>query len=1259
MRLFIFTFLFTCLLAGNAQFQSTALSTRPAFIKSKTSDVPHSRNCYANEMDARLREKYPNLPDRAAFETALQQKISLKSSQRTAAEQVYKIKTIVHVIHNGQAVGSGPNISAAQVNSQFTVLNEDFRRLGAGFNDHPDGADILVEFVPATTDPDGNVLSEPGIDRVNGGKSTWDEASIEDNLKPATIWDPERYLNIWVASFGGDLNDVLGYAQFPSLSGLSGLFDDEGPANTDGVVIGYRFFGNTGNVASPYDKGRTATHEIGHWLGLIHIWGDGNCAVDDFCADTPNANGPNEACVDRDSCPSDNASDMIENYMDYTPDACMNIFTQDQKDRMRAVLEISPRRKTLYGPLCGDATVAALGTNTNSEPGWFSYTAQSSGIVTVSSVGSTTVDTYLSIKKSCDGEIIQSNDNALGTSQSEISLQVTAGDELKINWSDINSSSAFNWTINESAIGEGLVCGASVEASIGSNSIPVTSSHFYWYHYSQTDDLTKLSIDAPNTTYSVYTGSCDGLELIHSGSGLISLTSIDQGEEVYIQFEANGGNKSWILTTAVLAEGESCQTAKSAELGSNNFTQAPYWYTYTATNTGTLVVSNVGQTNIHSDATLYNACTGEVIAENIASGNQTGISTTVVQGDIISILWNDTYSAEGFNWTLSFEDIDLGLLCEAPKVATVGDNYVPQVESDGFWFKFIPPASDMKYKITSSANEYLAVVRTSDCENYELLGYAFENAYIVDVTADEEIIIYWELENSTGDFHFTITEQSLVSGDLCSSPKEAAQGVNINSYTPNWYHFTMPSDGKVTVSTRNMTQEDTYLYILSGCDGGILAENDDISSTNFQSEASISDLSAGDEILIYWAQEYTSSGFNWKLTITEAVTGDTCQKSATAILGVNTVSVIPSTLYWTKYTVPASDKKLLITSSSEEFVYVMANCDADIISEGYENLTATGLEANQEVYIVWELANAKSFTWSLSIEDLQEGDDCSVAVNAFPGTNNAPYSPYWFRYEVPQNATVKISSRNTTEEDTDLLIFSDCDGTLIKEHDDISDEIFQSEITLTDLMAGTVLYIFWRDTYTTQGFDWNLTLSNVDNATPVITDQTFLIEVNTAEADQLIGVIEASDADSDPMTYQIMSGNSQNFFRLDQSTGELFFDDLTGWSDEDQLLKVQVSDGISSKQANITIKIDQEILGSEIQLKEIYPNPAQNVVYLPSTLLGKISSAQITDLSGKVLHSYVNVDSKINTSELAEGLYVLLLETNAGDKKSFKVYIKR
>lgn len=315
------------------------------------------RRCHTMEADANLRARFPQLGTLEEFEQWLAPRVR-SYQQNGSARAVSTIPIIFHIIHNGESVGSGDNISATYINAQIQQLNDDFRRIlgSSGYNNDPVGADTEIEFCAATVDPSGSSLSEPGINRINRNARGWSappygtcvndnfgDAYIENTIKPQSQWDPNQYLNVWVMDM---TCGILGYAQFPSSSGLSGLGSNGGAASTDGVVLLTSSLGSTGTPqgSGVYNKGRTGTHEIGHFFGLRHIWGDQDCGTD-YCADTPEAEGPASGCPSSTTC--DGVQDMVENYMDYSYDDCMNIFTGDQKSRMQTVLTNSPRRGIL------------------------------------------------------------------------------------------------------------------------------------------------------------------------------------------------------------------------------------------------------------------------------------------------------------------------------------------------------------------------------------------------------------------------------------------------------------------------------------------------------------------------------------------------------------------------------------------------------------------------------------------------------------------------------------------------------------------------------------------------------------------------------------------------------------------------------------------------------------------------------------------------------------------------------------------------
>ena len=205
---------------------------------------------------------------------------------------VTTIPIIFHIITDG---AGAENLSAAQIQAQIDQLNLDFSNQAGSTS--PVAADAMVQFIPAIVDPMGNVLPEPGIDRIttfgDGPFPTSDFDVGDGGLEiKSTVWDRSQYANIWTADISGG---ILGYAQFPSNSTLPGFNVNGGTAQNDGVVIGYGTAGSVAvpGTAAPYNLGRTLTHEIGHWIGLRHIWGDGGCTVDDFCNDTPESDAAN------------------------------------------------------------------------------------------------------------------------------------------------------------------------------------------------------------------------------------------------------------------------------------------------------------------------------------------------------------------------------------------------------------------------------------------------------------------------------------------------------------------------------------------------------------------------------------------------------------------------------------------------------------------------------------------------------------------------------------------------------------------------------------------------------------------------------------------------------------------------------------------------------------------------------------------------------------------------------------------------------
>lgn len=291
------------------------------------------RNCGTMEHLEHLKEHHPRSEEQMEKIEEHTNRFVQNYSQNKSG-QVITIPVVVHVVYNT----NGENISDNQVQSQIDVLNEDFRRTNADASNTPSyfsnsADDMEIEFCLASYDPNGNPTS--GITRTytsNSSFSTNDNVKY-DNSGGKNAWPADQYLNIWVCDLSGG---TLGYAQFPG----------SGSAATDGVVINYKYFGRNGSAQAPFNKGRTATHEVGHWLNLRHIWGDGGCSYDDYVNDTPIASQSHYGCP---SWPTSTCSsyDMYMNYMDYVDDACMNMFTTGQKTRMHAQFAPGGYRESL------------------------------------------------------------------------------------------------------------------------------------------------------------------------------------------------------------------------------------------------------------------------------------------------------------------------------------------------------------------------------------------------------------------------------------------------------------------------------------------------------------------------------------------------------------------------------------------------------------------------------------------------------------------------------------------------------------------------------------------------------------------------------------------------------------------------------------------------------------------------------------------------------------------------------------------------
>ncbi|MEO0404407.1 MAG: M43 family zinc metalloprotease, partial [Bacteroidota bacterium] len=271
----------------------------------------------------------------------LNRKIQMQqASGEERSNTIHSIPVVIHVVHEGEPIGQGSNISDEQIFSAMDALNEDFRKM-TGTNGDGDGVDVRIEFCLAKRTPEGEATN--GIVRIDGSivpnyaeegiRASGEVGAIELDIKGLSTWDRESYMNVWIVNEIEDndaLNGIQGYAYFPV----------DHPV--DGIVVLHNAFGTVGNIKPNTALNRTFTHEVGHYFGLYHTFHDTddcddeiNCDVQgDRVCDTPvtplAVSCANPAC----------GNQQVENYMDYTAESCRNMFTQGQKDRMRNALEL-------------------------------------------------------------------------------------------------------------------------------------------------------------------------------------------------------------------------------------------------------------------------------------------------------------------------------------------------------------------------------------------------------------------------------------------------------------------------------------------------------------------------------------------------------------------------------------------------------------------------------------------------------------------------------------------------------------------------------------------------------------------------------------------------------------------------------------------------------------------------------------------------------------------------------------------------------
>jgi hypothetical protein len=290
----------------------------PAFGQA-TSAEDTIRQCFTGYMTRLMQEKFPKQP------------VSAIASDSEMNSTYFIIPVVVHVIH----LGGVENISDDLIKSQIDVLNEDYGHYGPANTDKR-GADTKIRFCLAKKDPWGNPTT--GINRIYSQYSNL-VGDSELFTKELSTWNPKKYMNFWIVKSINGSATIQAYSYLPSTSG--------GPAYAgDGVVVTYKYFGKGGNFSTYYNLGKTSTHESGHYFDLLHTWGRdgagyGDCNDDDGIEDTPDCSleyysSPVTKCFHPVQC---GYVRMIENYLDYSTDGCMTLFTSGQANKMISAIQ--------------------------------------------------------------------------------------------------------------------------------------------------------------------------------------------------------------------------------------------------------------------------------------------------------------------------------------------------------------------------------------------------------------------------------------------------------------------------------------------------------------------------------------------------------------------------------------------------------------------------------------------------------------------------------------------------------------------------------------------------------------------------------------------------------------------------------------------------------------------------------------------------------------------------------------------------------
>ncbi len=618
---------------------------------------------------------------------------------------------------------------------------------------------------------------------------------------------------------------------------------------------------------------------------------------------------------------------------------------------------------------------------------------------------------------------------------------------------------------------QGTSCSDPITAVVGDNSAD-NSSGSQWFVYTPTADkkitLSTCGLTTEDTKVYVYE-DCSSSYLYVADDQCSSQTTLsfygEANQTYYIQW-ANSyttGSYTWSLSAEEIAEGDFCSLPMAATADSNNqhtFGEGnDQWYTYTATQDGKIVLENLS-TTADSYVAIYTECGGAYVAYSYSEK----LAFESTQDQTYYIKWYN-YDSSDFYWSLSEDAIEGGEFCTNAVEATADSNNQHTFgEGADQWYTY-KATQDGKIVIenlSESGSWYVQVY--TNCDNY--LTYSYDEKFAFESIADQTY--YIRLKNyDSSDFYWSLSDEPLEGGEFCTNAVEATADSN-NEHTlgedmSQWYTYTATQDGKITLENLS-TSPNSHVAVYTSCGSSILAST---YSTKLLFEST-----EGQTYYIRW-KNYNADSFTWSLSDEALVDGDFCSNAATAIEGSNEFTFGEDAYQWYVYTATQDGKMTLenLSSSASAYIDIYTDCDS-YTKEGFNKVSFV-CTSGETYYFKWINYDSDNFTWSLSEDELVDGDICSMALAAVVGENTADNSGgnQWFSYTPTTAGTLTVTTCDLTSEDTKVFIYNDCNSNYLSSNDDYCN--YQSTLSY-EVEANTTYYIMWDDAYTSLSYTWNL-----------------------------------------------------------------------------------------------------------------------------------------------------------------------------------------